>query len=163
MRTAGSVEFVEYRRHVGVRLLESGLAPAEVAESLDVSVRSAQRWWQAFEAGGEAALRVAPPAGRPPKLTRRREAAVLGWLGQDARRFGFATQLWTAARVGDVIRRRFGVCFHERHLQRWLAARRVTPQVPEPVSRERDPAAVAGWLARDWRRVKKTPGPSGPR
>jgi transposase len=163
MRTAGSLELVEYRRHVAVRLLEDGLLPSDVADALGASVRSVQRWRQAFEAGGDEGLRPAEVAGRPPKLTPRQEAAVLSWLAEDARAFGFATQHWTAARVGAVIRERFGVAFHPRYLYDWLSRRRVTAQVPEPVSRERDPDRIARWVACDWRRIKRGLAGSGPR
>jgi transposase len=163
MRTVGPLAFVEYRRHVAVRLLEDGLVPADVAEALGASVRSVQRWWRAFDGGGDAALRPADVPGRPPLLTARREAAVLSWLQRDAREFGFGTQQWTAGRVNAVIERRFGVRFHDRYVYDWLAARRVTPQVPERVSRERDADGVARWVARDWRRIKRGPAASGPR
>jgi len=158
MRTAGSLEFVAYRHQIAVRLLLSGMDTTEVAEALEVSERSVRRWWQRFDVLGEVALLPQEVPGRPPKLSVRQEAAVLGWLEQDARRFGFATQQWTAARVGAIIACRFGVCFHLRYLQQWLAARGVTPQVPEPRGRERDAALIRQWLKEDWPELKKSRG-----
>lgn len=161
MRTSGPLELVAYRHQTAMRLLQNGLEPTEVAEALEVSARSVRRWRRVFGALGEAALLPREVPGRPPKLSARQEAAVLGWLGHDPREFGFATQQWTAARVRLVIAQHFGIAFHLRYLQQWLAARRVTPQVPEPLGRERDAALIAQWLSENWRSLKKSRARSG--
>jgi transposase len=83
---------------------------------------------------------------------------VLAWLGRSPAEFGFATERWTAPRVAELIDRSFGVRMNHRYVNAWLAARRVTPQVPDRVPRERDQALVDRWFGREWPRLKKTPG-----
>ena len=67
-------------------------------------------------------------------------------------------QLQTAA---EVPARLIRVATGPRYLSRWLRARDITPQRPRRVPRERDEQAIAGWLARDWPRIKKRPAGAG--
>jgi hypothetical protein len=68
---------------------------------------------------------------------------------------GFSTELWTARRLVQLIEEEFGIRFNPRSLSAWLRDRGFTPQKPERVPRERDPGAIAAWLASDWPRIKK--------
>jgi hypothetical protein len=80
---------------------------------------------------------------------------VLGWLADKPTAHGFRTDLWTAWRVADLIRQRFGVAFHPNYLREWLTKRGYSPQRPARKARQRDDAAVAGWVANDWPRIQK--------
>lgn len=144
---------MEARRRLAVERCLDGFAPAEVAEFLGVAAQSVRRWVADFRRRGEKGLSAVPPAG--PKLTARRERAVLRWPEASPTRFGFANELWTAPRIARIIREKWGVAFRPRHLNRWLRRRGITPQTPQRVPRERDPEEIAGWLARDWPRIKR--------
>src|SRR6187200_3250181 len=108
MRPQGSAAELESRRRLAVRLLDNGLDPAEVADLVEATVRSVQRWRVAGD------LTAVPQSGRPPKLTPRQSAQVLGWLDRRPSAFGFATERWTAPRVADLVARRLGVAMHPR-------------------------------------------------
>src|SRR5215217_8563906 len=112
------------RRLAVARVLDDGYEPREVAEFLGVGLASVYRWLGWYAAAGDGGLADAPRAGRPPKLSAAREARVRGWLAADARERGFATACWTAPRLAEAIRAQWGVAFHPRSLNRWLAARR---------------------------------------
>ena len=75
---------------------------------------------------------------------------------------GFETDLWTAARLGQLIREEFGLRFYPRSLSTWLRERGYTPQKPERLPRERDPEAIAARLGSDWPRIKKKRGGKAP-
>lgn len=97
-----------------------------------------------------------PTYGPAPRLTPDQQRVVLGWFLKDATELGFPTSLWTAPRVATLIERDFGVRYHPRYLNAWLAARKIKPQKPKRQARERDPERIARWLKHDWPRVKKT-------
>jgi len=122
---------------------------------LDIDPSSVRRWWAVFRRQGIAGLAAQPVPGRPRKLTRTQEKVVLRWLADTPTAHGFPTELWTGARVAALIERELGIDFHPRYLQRWLRAHGLTPQKPQRVPRERDPEAIAAWLAADWPRIKK--------
>lgn len=136
----------EHRRCLAVKKVREGWSCSVVASILDVSLRSVERWVKAFREGGWAALARKPMPGRPPKLTPRQEQVVLGWILRSPTEFGFATELWTAPRVARLIEQTFGVRFHPRYLNQWLAQRRITSQRPRRRPRERDDAAIGRWL-----------------
>ena len=71
---------------------------------------------------------------------------------------GFPTDLWTAKRVAELIRTKLGVEFNPNYLREWLTKRNYTPQKPARKAKQRDPEAIAGWLKKDWPRIKKTLG-----
>ena len=140
---------MESRRRLAVRLLDAGHESSEVAELVDATVRSVQRWRLASD------LAAVPQPGRPPKLSGDQAAEVVSWLSRSPTAFGFATERWTAPRVAAVLAERLGVDMNHRYLNDWLRVRGVTPQVPPRVPRERDEGRIAAWLAHAWPGIKK--------
>jgi len=59
-------------------------------------------------------------AGRPPRLSRAQRARLERVLLKGPRAAGYPTELWTLARVAEVIRRLFGVRYHPSHVWRLL-------------------------------------------
>lgn len=158
MESPRTARVLEYIRHLAVSWVDEGDGPAEVAEHLEVSERSVWRWLAAWRRDGPSGLAPKPGRGRPAKLTRGQATRVLSWLDRSPCTFGFANERWTAPRVAAVIARQMGVRMNHRYLNDWLARRGITPQVPEPVARERDQAVIDAWLRYAWPRVKKRRG-----
>ena len=157
MRTLGSPAELERRRRLAVRRVHEGFTTSEVAEVLGVEPRSVRRWIAAAAEGGSAALAARPVPGRPAKLDHTQEKIVRRWLSRSPSELGFATDLWTAARLGELIRQTWDVAFNRRYLCDWLWQRGYSPQKPMRVPRERDERAIAGWCASDWPRIQKKP------
>jgi transposase len=155
MRTEGSPAVLEYRRRLAVQRVEEGYSIGEVADFLGVDRRTVRRWVADFREHGAAGLAAHPAPGRPPKLTPTQEKIVCRWLADHPTEHGFATELWTAPRLTQLIEQEFGIRFHPDYLTAWLRQRGYTPQKPRRVHREHDDEAIAGWLAQDWPRIKK--------
>lgn len=154
MRTKGSAAELERWRRLAVERVLEGHSKVAVAKFLGVHPTSVRRWWKAHQKRGFAGLAPKPHPGRTPNLTARQERQVLNWLHKSPTSFGFATELWTAPRVAQVIERKFKVRFHPRYLNAWLAARDITPQKPRTQPRERDDAAIARWRRYTWPRIQ---------
>jgi transposase len=154
MRDKGSPEELEHRRLLAVQRVQEGYTSEEVAEFLGIDPRSVRRWVAAYREGGGQALLSRPVSGRPPKLTHLQERIALRWLTEAPTHHGFDTELWTAARLGQLIEEEFGIRLHPRYLSAWLRDRGFTPQKPQRVPRERDPEVIAAWLESDWPRIK---------
>jgi transposase len=157
MRPPGTPAELERRRRLAVRRLQAGYSVAQVAAFLEVDPSSVRRWRGAFQRQGKRALRARRGAGRPPKLSATQAKIVRRWLRAPASEQGFATELWTGARLAWLLEAEFGVRLTPAHLSVWLRARGLTPQKPARVPRERDPQAIARWLEADWPRIKKRP------
>jgi transposase len=136
---------LERRRMEAAQLLRQGLSQSEVARRVDVHRQSVNRWADELERSGVRGLRRAKRSGRPPRLS----AVQLRGLEQALKRgpeaYGFATGLWTARRVRDLIEYRTGVRYHEDHV--WRILHQLGWTCPRPVGRAlaRDEAAMRNW------------------
>ena len=147
---------MEQLRFLAVTRVHEGWRQKEVAAFLGVHPVTVSNWVRAArQTGSLDALRAKPTPGRPRKLTRRQERAVLGWIAKGPTSFGFANDLWTAGRLAALIAQRWGVAFNAHYLAAWLHQREHSPQRPEQPALERDRAAVARWLAEDWPCLQK--------
>lgn len=161
MRTIGSAAALEWRRQLAVARVSEGYSTQEVADFLDVDPRSVRRWLTAFRQHATAGLAALPVPGRPPKLSTSQEKIVRRWLADCPTEHGFATELWTAARLAQLIKQEWDIHFHPHYLATWLRQRGYTPQKPQRVAREHNAEAVARWLAQDWPRIKKRRADAG--
>jgi len=157
MRPAGSPEELQRRRERAIALLKEGIAPVDVASRVGVDRRSVRRWKAAFRRAGAVGIKARPTPGRPCALKAHHRRRLERLLLKGARGCGFPTELWTCARVAQLIRDRFGVDYHVDHIGRLLRALGWSPQKPARRALERDEAAIAGWIQEDWPRIKKTP------
>ena len=155
MRTEGSAAEFQRRRVLAVQRVVEGHSPDEVADILGMSVRSVQRWVQSYRLLGLEGLMSKSVPGRPRKLTPTQEKIALRWLKDSPTEHGFDTELWTAARLAELIRDEWDVALNRRYLSHWLAVRGYSPQRPQRVPRERSPQAIAAWLDAEWTRIKK--------
>jgi transposase len=162
MRTKGSAEVLEARRHYGLRLLDQGLSLTEVGRLLDVAPSSVMRWRDARDTGGEDALRIRISSGRPLKLGLRQRDRLTKLLLRGARAFGYSTDLWTTARIARVIQREFGVRYHRAHVSRLMRGLGWSVQKPERRALERNEDRIAHWKGRTWSAIKKKPRGSAP-
>lgn len=162
MRIEGSPNELENRRRLAVQRVLDGYSTQEVADFLGVDPSSVRRWVAAFRNQGVEGLIARPVPGRPPKLTLTQEKIVRRWLGHSPSEHGFATEIWTARRLAQLIHEEFGTRLNSRYLSAWLGERGFSPQEPGRVPRQRDPEAIAAWLESDWPRIKKRRGGKGP-
>jgi transposase len=156
MRPKGSAEVLEDRRRRGLTLLRRGLSLNAVAHTLGCAASSVMRWRDAVRRYGRAGLRVRRAPGRPPKLTPAQQRRVVRVLVKGAMARGYQTELWTTARIAEVIKATFGVDYHRDHVGRLMHKLGWSHQKPETRALQRDEVRIAQWKRREWPRVKKT-------
>src|SRR3954452_9762493 len=110
MRPKGTAAELERRRRRAVELLEQGESPAVVARILGLRRPSLHRWRRM--ARQEEGLKAKPVTGPKRRLTDSQRCELERLLLQGATAHGFANELWTSARVGQLIKRHFGVEYH---------------------------------------------------
>lgn len=139
-------------------LFARGARQADIARELAVSHQTVSDWHEKWKAGGKKALRAAGRAGRLPKLTKAQLATVERALAKGPKANGFPTELWTLARVAEVIEALTGVRYHPGHVWRILREQLGwSRQRPARRAIERDDKAIERWVAERWPKVKKTP------
>jgi transposase len=155
MRPKGSAEELERRRREAMVLMDQGLKAAVVARAVGTSRASVTRWRQAYEDGGSRAMEAKPHPGGVCRLTTGQRRRLVGMLLKGPRKHGYATELWTLARVAEVIAVTFGVEYHPSAVWHILRSMGWSCQKPDRRARERDEQAVQRWRRDDWPRIKK--------
>ena len=138
-------DWKEGRRLRALELSEQGWKAIRIAEALGVTRGAVSQWLKAAREGGRAALRRRPRLGHPPKLTEEQRRQLPDLLVKGAEAYGFVGDVWTTARVAEVIRREFNVRHHPAHVSRLLAAIRWTQQKPIRRASQRNEAAITAF------------------
>src|SRR3954471_2170114 len=94
----------EWRRMQALHLHQQGWKQRDIAAALAVTEGAVSQWLSAARGGGETALRARPTPGAPPRLTAAQRTRLPDFLWHGAEAYGFRGQVWTCARVGQVIR-----------------------------------------------------------
>ena len=156
MRPRGASEELERRRRRAIGLLQKGQTYRGVAHILGASLSSVVRWFQAYKRGGFRSLRSKPTPGRPCRLSAGQKKSLARVLLRGAQAAGYSTELWTLRRIGEVIRRQFGVRYSISAIRRLLVVdMNWSTQKPERRATQRDEPTIAQWKRKEWVRIKK--------
>jgi transposase len=99
-------------------------------------------------------LDAKPAPGARRRLTDSQVKGLEGLLDKGAPAHGFPNELWTAARVAQVIRRHFGVEYHPDYVRRLLRRRLDwTCHKPQRRARQRNDKEVERWKADEFPRI----------
>lgn len=153
--------FREHIRMQAAELSALGHDNAAVAKELRVSVRSVQRWRQAWEYGGTPALESKGPASRP-KLSEALFEVLEQELAKGPVAHGRPDQTWTLVRIKTLIGRRFHKSMTLSAIAQMLHRHGFSHQVPARRAIERNQEAVTGWVKETWPRVETPRRRSGP-
>ncbi len=145
----------EGRRLRAVELSARGWLQEEIAAALGVTQGAVSQWLNRAGAEGIEALYSRPAAGPAPRLPAEQRAAIPEMLKQGAEADGFRGDVWTRARVAEVIWQHFGVRYSPAHVSRLLRAVGWSQQKPVRRATQRDEAAIAQWQAECWPAMNK--------
>jgi transposase len=151
---------MEVRRLRAAELFAKGVSQADIAREVSVSHQTVSDWHQKWRAGGKQALKAAGHAGQPPKVTEAQLAKVERALERGPTANGFSTELWTLARVAEVIEVTTGVRYHRARLA-GAAPGGLEPTAPRPSHRTRR-RGIERWVNGRWPSVKNNAGPRTP-
>jgi transposase len=156
MRPTGSVETLTRRRIDAVhRVVDDKESIGDVADDIGVHRNSLGAWIKLFRQGGDAALLVRTPPGRPPELSERQVKDILRQVVKGPLACGFETDLWTLPRLARFIKQRHGVQYDPDHLSRLVRAWGLSWQKPKIRPIERNEQVVRQWVDVEWPRIKK--------
>lgn len=155
MRPTGTADELERRRRHAVGLVGRGEPRATVARILGVHIKTLARWCRANRASADG-LAARPCAGPAPRLTDEQVRELGVSLAEGAVIHGWENNLWTTARVAQVIEKRFGAKYHPAHVSKILRNRlNWTCQRPEQHYKGRDDKEIARWVAEDFPVIAK--------
>jgi transposase len=155
MRSKGTAEELEARRKRAIDLLQKGWSPQDIADALGVVRKTVYAWKAKWKEGGKRALAAVPQHVPTCRMSVEQQRELGAILMQGAMAFGYPTDLWTTARVAEVVKKRFKIDYNPDHLGRLLHTLGYSCQKPIKRAKEQDEAAVKRWRQRDWPRIKK--------
>ena len=150
-RSIGRAAQEELRRRALFLIERQGLSQGQAARLVGVHRQTVNTWVRRHREQGEDGLldrrRVSPRRGKG-VLTAEEADKVRSWIAEGTPdQLGLPFALWTSRAVRELIERRFGkrlgLTAVQLHLRRWG----LTPQKPPIRAKQRQPAAVAAWLA----------------
>ncbi len=152
MRRKGTNEQFAERRTRGLALLAEGKTSKEVAEILDVTKRSVDRWQADTKKPKKKAGRS---QGRPRKLSAKQVKRLDKALDKGAYAFGYLGDYWTLDRIAQVIWQLFGVRYETSAV--WHVMQRMgwSNQRPQRQPLHRDEETVEQWKKEEQPKIKK--------
>lgn len=152
MRRKGTNEQLAERRARGLALLAAGKTPKEVAEILEVTKRSVDRWQADAKKPKKKA--VGSP-GRPRKLSAKQTKRLEKALDKGAYSFGYVGDYWTLDRIAQVIWQLFGVRYETSAV--WYVMQRMgwSNQRPQRQPLHRNEETIEQWKKEELPSIKK--------
>jgi transposase len=146
-----------WRRAKSVLGYLDGQKVIALSEALEVTRGSINRWLQWYQAMGAEGLRNAERPGPTPRLSEAQKAELATIIEAGPQAAGFTSGMWTGPMIRDLIRRRFGVRYHNHHIPRLLGWMGFSVQRPRKRLARADAEAQAVWLRHRLPAIKKKP------
>jgi transposase len=145
----------EWRRGRAVLGYISKRSVISLAGELGVTRGSVNRWLQWYDADGTEGLTTGVPSGRPPRLSESQLAELVAAIEAGPIAAGYSTGVWTGPIIGDLIRQRFDVGYHNHYVPRLLHQLGFSVQRPRKRLASADLKAQAVWLRSTFPKIKK--------
>lgn len=150
-------DFREGRRLRALELKQAGWSQKAIAEALGVTPGAVSQWMKrARQPEGALALLGRKPDGAAPRLSPEQKSHLLQLLLQGAPAFGFRGEVWTQARVAQIIEQELGVSYHPSSISRLLKSLGWSRQKPIRRARQRNQEAIEHWKEERWPQLKKS-------
>ena len=147
-----------WRRGRAVLGYIEGRRVVELAAEADVSRGSVNRWLQWYEAEGVGGLLSGTAPGPTCKLTPHQQDELAALVDAGPQTVGYTSGVWTGPMIGELIRARFHILYHNHHIPRLLLYLGFSVQRPRKHLARADREAQAAWRRTTLPAIKKKPG-----
>lgn len=136
---------LETFRFAAVRFQREDVSVRVISMSFDVTPQAVYSWLRKSRLHGMSSLKSTKALGPVPKLNETQFSELLKLLRRPASEVGYATDLWSGPRIRHLIKHKFGLTYHPKHLPRFLRRLGLVLKKPERRALEQDPQAVKRW------------------
>lgn len=140
-----SHETLEEMRLTAVRMVQRGIRIEDIAAGMRLNRSTVFGWFHKYRHKGLKALKSTKAPGARPKLKQQHVLRLVAMLHRPAIEYGFGSDLWTGPRVRVLIKEKFKVALHRKHMPRFLRRLGLVRKSPERRALEQDPRAVRRW------------------
>lgn len=138
-------DVLEAYRLSAINLHREGVSVPVLAKSFGVGRQAVYKWLQKFKQQGRKSLHATVGNGRPPILNESYFSELKALLKRPATKLGYTTDLWSGPRVEHLIRKRFKITYHAKHIPRLLRRLGLCMKFPERRALEQDPQELRLW------------------
>lgn len=156
MKKKSFLNWQEARRLRGIYLHRKGWKQKEIADVLGVSKMAVSQWIKKFKMEGKKSLKAKIKPGAPSRLSEEKRYQVLELLYPGAEAWGFIGDIWTCARIGNVIERKFGVSYHRHHIAKIMKALDWSSHKLKVRASQRNEKIIKAWKKNAWPYIKKS-------
>ena len=150
-------DLLTWRRAKAVRDYIRGKPVLALVGEFEVARAAVNQWIRWFDASGTEALLPRKAPGAAPRLSELQRAELVMLIEAGPQASGYMGGVWTGPRIGDLIRKKFGVRYHNHHVPRLLHQLGFSVQRPRKRLARADREAQELWLKKRLPALKKRP------
>lgn len=147
----------EWRRACAVLAYINGKRVLDLVDTLGAARGSINQWLLWYDAEGVDGLRTKKAPGASPKLDEQQQSMLVALIEAGPQAAGFSSGMWTGPMIGALIRRQFGVSYHNHHVPRLLHYLGFSVQRPRKRLAKADLVAQERWVKKRLPAIKKKP------
>lgn len=151
----GRGNLAEWRRCKAIVDFLDSKTVVAISKELDTGRSSVYRWLDRYEAKGAAGLKTIKPPGAESRLDEQQRTELTSIIEDGPVAAGYNTGVWTGPMIGDLIRKRFGVKYHNHHVPRLLHRLGFSVQRPRKKLAKANAEAQEYWLRTKLPAIKK--------
>lgn len=140
-----SHEVLETYRFAAVKLKKSGVEINVIANSFNVTTRAVYSWLQKSKTKGVKSLKSSKATGPESYLSEHELSSLCKLIRKPATKLGYSTDLWSGPRIRHLIKHKFHIEYHAKHMPRLLKWLGLELKFPERRALEQDPKAFREW------------------
>lgn len=142
---AMSHEVLEHFRFSAIKLHQKNIPVDDIADSFRVTRQAVYRWINKEKASGKRSLKSTKSPGPDFHLTENQLKKTLSLIRKPASELGYSTDLWSGPRIRHLIKHKFKVEYHPKHMPRLMKNLGLELKFPERRALEQDPKALREW------------------
>ena len=144
-----------WRRAVAVLNYIEGKKVVDIKDDLGIDRSTVNNWLIWYNAEGVEGLRSKKPTGAPPKLDTEKKAKLASLIEQGPQASGFTSGVWTGPMIARLIKKKFGVQYHNRYVPYLLHQMGFSVQRPRKRLARADAEAQEKWIKERLPKIKK--------
>jgi len=140
-----SHEVLEHFRFSAIKLHQKNIHIDDIADSFEVTRQAVYRWINKEKENGKRSLRSTKSPGPDFNLTEKQLKKLLSFIRKPASELGYSTDLWSGPRIRHLIKHKFKIEYHPKHMPRLMKNLGLELKFPERRALEQDPKALREW------------------
>jgi transposase len=150
-----SHEVLESFRFSAIEFHRRGVPVEDIAKSFGVTRQAVYYWLRLERENGKNSLKSVKSPGPECYLTEKQFSKLLSLIRKPASELGYSTDLWSGPRIRHLIKQKFKVEYHVKHMPRLMKNLGLELKFPERRALEQDPEAVREWKEKRFPKILK--------